>query len=877
MKRVLVLLGVCVALLPACRAPSGAVSPAPAVSVEARTSSRIKRDATSAYVSAQAGDWTVWMIGYDGKNGLYRWDGDGWEKTEDAGDWPGNAIDMVASERSPGVVYSVWGGRPQTFGMLSVLHVWRHERGAPSRKLASFDNPTVSNDRPNGEAPLVSVDANDTIWLAFPGDKLARVSASGGEPEFLALDRSLFTPSSGTSVRSIGGLSYMPESAGRGWLWSVRNIYRTSGTGVLSRPALVEGGRVRACPPIAGLPERGDVTWMSRPKDGRMVWALEGAGLWEIDLATLSATERPSPPGGPMILDWRMLNEETEVALAYEKGARTRPDQLAGEVWVRRAGAWRKAGMCGDGRGGAGRPHDWRWWDGAVLGANFIAGLLQVDCSESGGDARNLGWREHVTVRDPKKLHVLHDGRLLMVGADSLVAEPGALRARWNPAGARTAWVLPEPPVRAADGRMWYLLAHGRGAPVVRYWDGMTWSGWPLPAERGWWSSESLWVDERGRVAVFSEELTGPAWERDEREPGGWRRWASGQTLVAARAAEESPAATLFPTTEGFRTAPVLAKGGRALVRLVSLWHLAAGTWTAHTQRQLGAAPFRYGFEEDGAPWFHTNGSKRRLVAEGVWADAGKMNDYQSRMSRTNTPWPEWLKARLDEQAAGSAHVDGDGVWWVSQGGELWKGVGGEVVRVFADEEPSPFRSGMSFYGVKSDARGNRFFDSGGGVLMAASPGPVLKVVVTEEKHPADRGLTVSGGADLARYEWRLDGGAWTRGTGETVWLRELQRGGHIVEFRGYNRRLDAGPVEKIEMRADYDQAERVAGLMELLKSPVYETRSDAVSRLARQGGAAEPALRAALEMETDDARRWWLRAALQVTGSHAGATARSP
>lgn len=872
MKRVVVALGICVVLLSACRAPQGAGGP-PA-RARASETARLAHDPLAIYASVQAGDGTVWAVGYDGEMGLLRWEGDGWKKSESAKEWPGSVVEMAASGRSPGVVYSVWGGRPQTSGMLTILHVWRHEAGQPSRKLASFDNPTVAADKTNGEAPRVSVDADDTLWLAFPGDRLVRLAADGGEPEVIALDKALFTAQGGGGVRKIGRLSYMPESADRGWLWSVRSAYRTSGNGVLSRPARVIDGKVTACPPITGLPERGDVTWVSVPREGRMVWALEGEGLWEIDPVTMSAQARPSPEGAQRILDWRVLDAGVEVALAYEKDGRTRPDQLAGEVWVRRDGVWRNAGFCGDNRGGGDRPRDWRWWDGAVLGANFYAGLLRIDSAEPDLNARNLGWREHITARQPKSLHVLRDGRLLVVGGSSLVAEPGALRARWNPAGAQTAWVLPEQPVRAADGRIWYLLAAGRGAPAVRHWDGEAWHDWPLPAERGWWSSDSLWVDERGRVAVFSEQLEKPAWERDEREPGGWRRWESGQALVAARAAEKQPAATLFPMSEGFRAAPVLAEGGRALVRLGSLWHLTGGKWTAHAHKQLGTAPFRYGFEADGTPWFYTNGNKRRLVAEGTWADAGRVNDYQSRMSRTNTPWPEWLKARLDEQAAGSAHIDDDGVWWVAQDGELWKGVDGEVVRVFSEQEPSPFRSGMSFYGVKSDSRGNRLFDSGGSVLLAALPGPEVKVRWFAEKdQPADRKLVVSGGEALKRHEWRLNGGAWTRGANDTLWLRELPRGPQVVELRGYNRRLDAGPVAKVEMRVDYDPAERVAALVERLSSPVYETRSDAAGRLARHGAEAERKLRSMLDAETDEARRWWLRATLQMIEDRDGGT----
>jgi hypothetical protein len=815
------------------------------------------------YVSVQAGDGTVWAVGYKNEKGLFIWAGDTWEKIESAEDWPGSVLTMVASTCSPGVIYSIWGGPPQTAGNLTVLHVWRHEAGVPSKQLASFDNPTVDASNRNGERPNVTIDATDTLWLAFPGDKLVSLPSSGGEPRIIPVGRSLFVASAGNTTGKIRPLAYMPESAARGWLWTVQNQNRASVEGALFRPACVVDGRVTAGPPVTGLPAKGCVTWVSTPRDGRMVWALEGAGLWEIDLATMGAKPRPSPPAGWRILDWRALSDDLEVALVYGQGSRR--DQLAGEVWVRRANEWINAGPRSVPHGGSRRSYDWQLWDGVLLGAGFYASMLHIDYSADSPIMRNLGWREQVNVRQPESMHVLRDGRLMIVGGGTLVAEAGALRDKWSVSSPQTAWTVQEQAVRAEDGRLWYLLASGPGTPLVKHWDGAAWQDWTLPGERSRWSPDSLWVDERGRVAVFSEDLVKPAWERDEQAPGGWRRWDSGRALVASRAGEPKPAATLYPLSEGFRTAPVLGEGGRALVRMGTFQSLAGGVWTVHTQRALGTVPFRYGFETDGTPWFHTNGQKRWLVADGVWADAGRVNEGRLLMSRTSEPWPEWLKARLDEQGADSAHRDGEGVWWVVQDGELWKGVDGEVIRVFSDDEPSPFRVGNVFYGVKTDPRGHRLFESGTNVLLPASPGPKTAIRAVTENLATDRRFVVSGGADFVRYDWRLNGAAWHRGEGDTLWLRELPTGVNVVELRGYNRRLDAGPVARVELRVDYDQTRRIGQLLEQLRSPVYETRTAAVSRLALHGAKAEPMLRAALKDETGETHRWWLRAALQV------------
>jgi len=823
---------------------------------------RLVHDRLYIQASAQAGDGSVWAVGYDQFNiCLFLWSEDNWRKVEVATDWPGEVLEMHASPVSAGVVYSIWGGPPRTSGSLNLLHVWRHEAGAPSRKVASFANPTAQAGKSSGERPRISIDAVGDVWLAFPNATLMCVPASGGEPKIVPVDPSLFATEAGRSVSTIRPVGYMPESAVRGWLWTVQDVYRSTGEGELFRPACVVAGRVTASPEIAGLPGKGCVTWISRPRDGRMVWAIEGAGLWEIDLATLSAKPRSSPPTTGRILEWSVVSDDLEVALVYEHPG-DRRDQLRGEVWVRYAGKWSNAGPSGDTFGGV-RLHDWQQWDGVLLGSGFRSGMVQVDYSADRPIARNLDWLDHITMKQPQSMHRLRDGRLLTTGKGWFVAEAGALRNRWNARSPQVVWTVPEHPVRAEDGRLWFLVASGRGAPCVRHWDGGAWHEWPLPEERAHWSVDNLWVDECGRVAVLSDGLDKPAWERDENAPGAWRRWGSGRELVTARATELKPVASLYPLSEGLRTVPVLGQNGGALVRAGAFWHLSGGVWTSYDQRALGTTPFRYGFDEDGRPWFHANGTKRSLI-DGVWVEAGKMNDSQSRMTHASVPWPEWLKAGVDVARATAAHRDAEGVWWVLQDGELWKGRDGEVARVFPDDEPSPFRSGMSFYGVKADASGNRLFDCGTQVLLRTFPGPAVQARVAPEALLVDRTLVVSGTAELLRYEWRLNGGEWQRGESGTLWLREMPPGDQVVELRGYNRRLDAGAMTRVVLRMDYDPVQRVGRLLADLSLPVYETRTEAVRRLGLRGKAAEPALRAALATETDEARRWWLRAALQ-------------
>lgn len=870
-------------LLFGCRAPEFANAVAhPAV--VAPTAAELRHEFSSMRVSVQDGSGRVWGMRWSDGKGVYHWTEDGWRKVEDANEWPGTVVDLAADPSDPNAVVSLWAGRPNTGSDFSVVHLRRHRAGAPSVPLASFPNPSIGYVSHMGERPRLALGPGGEAWVTSPAPAVVRIPPGGGEPSVIRPDTRLFRSSEGERITSYHDLAFLPTGPGEGWWWTLGEEHRMQqGGGELVRPARVRAGRIEPCPDIAGLPASGRVTLVAPRAGGRRtVWAIESEGLWEVDSGALTAKSIASPPGAWRIIDWAepAAGLETALVVAEKKDAARR----VGDIWLGKNGDWSNAGASGDVQtrsdrldGDQLRSRSWLVDGTTLLAGGFNEGLPMIDLAEPEPRVRVLGWAERQSVKLPARLHRLPDGSVLAVGVGTLRASPGALHRAAEYAGTKPTRVFAftESAARAPDGRLWVSRVDSRrvAPPEVRHWDGNTWHCWSMPSEQDRWPDKTLWVDERGRVALFSDELDKPAWERDESMASGWRAWADGRALVAARAAEAPPAAALVRFNERYHYTPVFSCDGRALVarpERSQLWYYAGGTWTVFEQGQVGTSPKYYGFEpgEGGAPWYQ-NGSSRRRLTNGRWVEVPAVReieeDYEPPQSALPER-PEWLNKLRSGRNFGPLHADADGVWWGLADNELWKLRDGEAAQVFATDEPSPYCVGMGgkLKAVHVDAKGNRFFLGSPNVLLLAGRGPIPVITPLSADSPFDRVFTVRGD-DLLRYEWRVNGGAWRRGETERLVLRELAAGKTELEVRAINRRLDVGPIARVEQRLDYDEAARTAKLIARCRSSDSATRSDAIRRLAKRGSAAEAALRKELEQETDAESRWWLHAALQA------------
>lgn len=885
-SRLVVALGV-VGLLAACRTPrqSTASEAAPAASLPSE-SSRPTHDRTDIRLVAQSGDGSILGVGWQDGTRVFRREGERWRAIESVKRYPDQAVGLAADPSRPGEFLSLWSGEPDDGGNRAYLDLCRHAPGSPA-KWIRFRNPTVEDDGRGAKVPLLTVDDAGDVWLSFPAAVLMRVPAGGGEPEVLTIPRERFHAArAGAEVKTIDSLVFVPDGKGAGWLWTAGDGDSRSDAGQLHRPLRIQNGTIGSAPELAGLPDQGRVTLVRKDAAGRNVWAIEGRGLWRVDAEAGVASPIDSPPGADRILDWKEWDDGMAVALVFSR--QKRPDQLAGEIWVRRDEVWMNAGWSGDTSARTLRRNEWaiqpRSWlrhaDG-ILGAGFNGGLVSVACTHAGATVKNLDWRDGALVEKARSLFPLSDGRVLAHGTGASVFAPEAWLRRLANEDHRVAGVrvFLESPIRDDEGRVWIPHLRGRGAPAVYHWTGEQWEEWPLPAERTGWSRDALWVDAKGRVAIFSSVLNGPAWERAAGSPDGWKRWKSGAELVEARAAEENPEASLARWEDGFQRTPVLAGGGRALVgENGSLWQLADGKWRRFTSRELGEAAYRYGFDAEGTPWFFTNRRLRRLSPESGWVVVAGGDELRREQERSRgshaAQWPDWVEARFARAEVSAAHADDAGDWWIVRNGELWRGRAGEFVRVFADDEPSPFRTGTGFWfqEVRSDARGNRLFLRSPHVLLPAGPAPVPVVLRLPVSEPGDVVVRVSA-SGMAWFEARIDDGAWRRGRGDTLAFRELAPGLHVLEVRGVGRGLDAGPIVRHEIDIVEDSGRRIPRLMERLVKDDYAGRADAVERLALHGAEAGAAVRAALAGETDEARRWWLRAVLQAIEDRGGGT----
>lgn len=837
-------------------------------------------------VVARSADGRIWGVGPRDGEALLRWEDEGWKKVESLAELPGTVIALAPDPARPGFVVSLKSSRLEG-GEQSVLHLHRHGEGSERVALASFANTVLVEGQRRSQTPSLVVDAAGDYWLSFRAPLLLRVPAQGGEPERIEVPQAWFKPMRGTGVTRHFALRFTPEPEGRGegWLWSVIGEAMPVGFGALPRPVRLREARVEPCPPLAGLPA--EAPWVScvvAIGRGRAIWALEDAGLWEIDLASGKASPLPSPPGAWRILDYARPAEGVEVALVVSP--RRSPDRLSGDVWVRLAGGeWRLAGPSGDVRSSTSavdgwhiRPRSWAVVDGLLLGAPFTSGLAAVDLRAELPVALSLDWRAGLRLGGPRDLFVLPDGRLLVQGSIATAAPAAEWRRLWanalalgegEPGGGVARFTGSV--IRATDGRLWALQASGRGAPCVRHWDGARWERWALPPEREWWPEDGFFVEARsGRVVVTGEGPNTPAWVRDEGAEGGWRSLGTVREWLAAWVDAGEDAEVLPRSREGYLRRPIFGPQGRVLIGYSGgLWLRRKGEWLFFSTRELGAAAWRYGFDEEGEPWVATQRERRRLLAGGGVGAPEPWRDPEARGTSSHaTRQPDWLRAWLRERTAEAVQVDASSVWWILREGELWAAREGEFVRVFEDEEPSPFRIARSggFWSVEVDASGHRFFAATSPVFLPALPARALELRWEGGEDEADRVGEIMGGG---RVEWRLGEERWRPASGGRIELIELPAGEHRLELRGEDRRLNPQPAQVHALRVDYDEAARVERLLAWLGEA--SRRNEAVRRLALRGEALEARLRAELGAEQDEARRWWLRAALQAVEDRRG------
>ncbi len=883
MKRiVVVVLGFCVGLLQGCRTPDRAIVPAAPEAEEAVRANGLGAGLTlhTGYVSkvALSGDGTVWGVrSRNAELELARWEDAAWKGVDDMASWPRRAhiVELAADPANPVAVLSVWKPRGD---YVRTLEVRRHVAGeAAGVLLGEVENPTFGFVRERSVVePQVTFDAKGGVWFTFKAPYLVHLPPRGGDPQTWKLPVGTLSE---PERRQYSPLIYTPAGTGSGWVWAWIGIKEAKSADLMARPLLVEGGRLRNDYVLAGLPADAQVTLVARSVAQETIWAVENEGLWNVDLIKGTATRRSSPPGA-RIIDWCQPADGLEVAVVVP--AQRKTDGTVTDIWIRNGGEWTCAGSTVTGfrsqlemQSPTGGLYGWTWRDG-MLFASQPRGLMVVDIMKNKDNAsqvRTPDWREGFYLDRVLRILRLKDDTLMIDGEGGVVmAAPGSLRRNADAAdrsGVPEVFRFNLYAARAVDGRVWYVHSLGEGAPMVRHWDGERWHEWPLPKEyQTPYASGGIWVDELGRVALFPKNsFDEPAWERDLDARGGWRRWPTGWLLIENRAQTPEKAANVPYIAQGSLDFPAISSDGRALVAhrgKLRLWD--QGAWRILASYSAYTPGWRWGFEEDGRPWTVYNDKRHVFDVDGTRHETAVI-PFKFRYETKVGEWPDWLSRQLDRERALAAHQDSDGVWWVLQDGELWRGWNGEVVQVFRPDETSPFRriGSTSFDAVYVGRRGERLFRCNSPVLL-----PQLtrleapQLTWADGEAPADRRLHIEADG-ITHVEWQLNDGPWRLEKAGDIELQELAQGTHVLNVRLLNRRLEPGPILREEFRVEFDMPAHYGKVIQGLHVGTYAERMATVRRLSLMGETARPWLVDILKHETDDTRRWWLRAALQA------------
>ncbi len=296
----------------------------------------------------------------------------------------------------------------------------------------------------------------------------------------------------------------------------------------------------------------------------------------------------------------------------------------------------------------------------------------------------------------------------------------------------------------------------------------------------------------------------------------------------------------------------------------------------------------------DGPPFFTSDG-RLRVNMTGQTFEYSEDNGWQRAADHELGYGDTLARAALHKRpeapegavtrAPDSIAVDEEGATWLTWEGKLFRCREGLCVSIFEPGEAQPFIDRRRLDEAFIDARGNAFLRSAERfeyVILAppgARPHTSATLAPAEPGIPPDHVVVRLGGdagpvEGKARFDWRLDGGAWQHLVAEpsaaSVTLDGLPGGAHRFEARSFDAALqsDAVPAE-LTFEVRLDPKAQVAGYIVQLTDPDYSRRKAAVDALARQAGVALPALRAA-RAGADDSHRWWIDAALQKCGSAA-------
>lgn len=746
--------------------------------------------------------------------------------------------------------------------------------------------------------PFMLALADGGVLITEAGRKVIRLAKDHPAPVIHELPKDAFIEpkrnDDGTLSDSFSPICSVQDARGTVWLWSpsMREtpwLWRLSGYGTLDDDDTLH---LRTIPPMKknlAMPVSLIAPW----KDGRVVIALAGAGLFDYDAETdrliafqatdnaLNYVERVFFAAGAWHIIATPQPTDTEVSVS-----KTFSSQIELKT-TRHYDPARRTTVIFRLEDKAINPLTWKLDVEPVFGwvdrpfVETTSGLWI--CSAGGGlmffpsgkkqTAVRHDWRTGLPLKNPKALVKGTGDQIIALDPatrQSCIVPPIAVPKTTNAPRvslANTQSLL----VEDAAGGIWGRLDDGE----FHVWKNERWAKVEVPADVKRMSGNVFLPDSAGQAWLIPLEGNGASAVCELRS-GIWQVFT---TLTAALEQSMKPGARLhlrdFPSLVPVASAAAPRQIG--FLQKDGSINVFFGRWREWNLHDFAGEDARV----TGVPEFDAKGRFTLPIQDqwwmlgdnGVWTKAARSADQYGRTYRSeNNEAPRgWTRG-----AVRSVATDRHGVAWVMDDrNKLWKAVPGCSVPVLQTGELNPIAGGGAIYEVMSDLHGNAFVRlefgwSGGSHLAVRARLPLARSEATVARIAGDSVLVTLGAKDRgsAWHRWRLDGGEWSDASASReVKLSGVTPGEHKLEVLAYNADLTPAPasnVLKVTVTALAD--DEIVEAVRSFEGNDLDASERAARRLRSQGTKILPFLRKQLET-ANDRTRWWIEAVIQQIG----------
>lgn len=418
------------------------------------------------------------------------------------------------------------------------------------------------------------------------------------------------------------------------------------------------------------------------------------------------------------------------------------------------------------------------------------------------------------------------------------------------------------------DSRLHLWALRGEEKDVAE-WDGKAWHKRDLPEDldspkvidfasdshdQGWWVPT-----DGGKTSVLNF------------ADGSWRVFDSLEDAVAACLANGDH--ITMPRYISF-SAISHQNGNKGFLCYDGTVHVAYdGKWAKTDIHEIGGPDVRVSgkpfFGGDGLFCLPLGGKHFKLRKDGKWEEVPDADTSSDRtyLSDDSTPPPGCPVKNIS-----STCYDRHGVaWLVTHDGALWKWLPGVAVQVKDHDRPVLLRPHSRVAEVLIDPQRNAFLRYSNGNELVPYEMLKAKAVPAIKRSQLARVEASSAFFELDPtpglwHRWRMDQGNWQPPENRAeLKLEGLLPGEHHLEIATFDEELN--PVSASE-RLSFTITALAGGLVQAqiaqLKSGDLETQEATAKLLKAQGVNALPALKIALQQDSDESVRWWIAAIIQ-------------